>query len=294
MESFILQDRRTFNVLVHYHMMKNAGTTLGAVLRREFNGAYAELHGSDPGSMISSAELAAFIVEHPHIRAISSHHVRFPILKDERFHFAYCCFLRHPLDRLYSLYTFFKKTEDQGAIGQLANRKSPAGFFSKMIEQYPNYVCNVQTSYLACRGFFLHPPDQEDLGVAVRVMQECTLPGVVHRMDESLATAEYFLNPLYPGIRLHYLPENVLRGLTTSLADREYEVKEACGRKVYSQLAAFNRLDMDLVKRTEQELERRMHLVPEFRSRLADFEARCSALRPASAVSSEIEVTAEC
>src|SRR5690242_988780 len=102
--SFILEEPTTPNVLVHYHMMKNSGTTISEILRREFGETYAEVHSPDPGGMILSSELLKFIQEHPQIRAISSHHIRFPIPQSERLHFAYCCFVRHPLDRLRSLY----------------------------------------------------------------------------------------------------------------------------------------------------------------------------------------------
>lgn len=274
--SLVIEEHASFSVMVHYHIMKNAGSTISELLRREFSGAFAEVHGPFAGSMISAAELLAFIKQHPEIRAISSHHVRFPVPKEDRLHFAYCCFIRHPLDRLHSLYNFFRTTEESSVVGQLAQQYDASLFFSEMIDRFPNYVSNVQTSYLACSGFFLHPPDRDDLRAAIRVMQECSLPGVVHRVDESLAAAEYFLNPLYPGIRLHYSAHNVRREMDLSLRERERELREVCGRAVYERLRILNQLDMQLLRASEDEIERRCGLVPSFASRLTDFKERSS------------------
>ena len=274
--SLVIEEGASYNVLVHYHIMKNAGTTISALLEREFCGAFAEVHGPAAGSMLSASELLDFIKEHPKIQAISSHHARFPVPKQERLHFTYCCFIRHPLDRLHSLYNFFRTSGDCSIVGQLAQSEDVSNFFSQLIDRFPNYVCNVQTNYLANSGFFLHAPDREDLRVAIRTMQECTIPGLVHRMDESLTIAEYYLNPLFPSIRLHYSPQNVRRAMDRSIAEKEREFEDACGRRIYSQLRALNQLDMHLVQAVEDEIDRRRELVPSFQIRLADFRRRCS------------------
>src|SRR5437660_1038937 len=128
-QSFILEEPATNNVLVHYHIMKNAGTSVAEVLNREFGEAYAEIHGPTAESMITGPELLQFIKANPAIRAISSHHLRFPVPSGDRLHFAYCCFVRHPLDRLYSLYQFLRTTKDQSYLGRLAQRSDPPAYF---------------------------------------------------------------------------------------------------------------------------------------------------------------------
>lgn len=273
--SFVLKETPAYNVIVHYHMMKNAGSTIAAILEREFVDAYAEVHGPGPGSMITGDELIEFIKKHPKIRAISSHHIRFPVPSGDRLHFGYCCFVRHPVDRLYSLYSFFRKSGDTSVIGTIARQLEPPDFFSCLIDEFPNYVCNVQTGFLACRGFFLRPPDQEDLKQAMNVIRQCSLPGIVHQTNESLAVGEYFLSPNFPGIQLHSPPQNVSMDPHRSEAERERMLKEVCGQAVYDRLLALNRLDVELARRAEEEVERRKALVPSWGRRLAEFEERC-------------------
>jgi hypothetical protein len=186
--------------------------------------------------------------------------------------------LRHPVDRLYSLYSFFKASGDTGGVGQLARQLTAPAFFHELIERYPNYVLNVQTNYLAGSGFLLHPPDRDDLRIAVSTMKRCTLPGVVDRTDESLAVAEYFLSPLFPGIQLHGKPKNVSLNPGQSRSERQYALKQELGAKVYPQLIKLNRFDLELVDRTEDEIDRRKRLVPSFATRLAGYKQRCESV----------------
>ena len=114
--SFIINDHSTPALFIHYHLMKNAGTTIASILEREFGGAYAEVHGPYPGSALLPNEILGFARSRPELRALSSHHFRFPPIESDEFHIADCCFLRHPLDRLHSLYQFFRKTKDDSEI----------------------------------------------------------------------------------------------------------------------------------------------------------------------------------
>ncbi len=274
-QSFVLAEPTTYNVLVHYHVMKNAGSTISEILKRELGPAYAEVHGPDAGSMIMPGELLGFIRTHPEIRVISSHHIRFPVPHEERLHWTYCCFLREPLDRLYSLYTFFRNSGDTNPVGMMAQRLDVRDFFWQLIEHFPNYACNAQTIYLACSGFFLRPAGSDDLQRAIRIMQECSMPGVVHRTNESLAIAEYFVNPIFPGIRLHGPAVNAGSDPCRSLESRQRELKDLLGYKLYRTLQKVNALDIALVRQTEIELARRRNLIANFSTRFAEFEQRC-------------------
>src|SRR5690242_4433413 len=94
-------------LVVHYHIFKNAGSTIASILEREFQNGFATVHGPDDVSVVDLISLSDFVASHSAVEAISSHHLRYPkpilpgtIIFD-------CCFLRHPLDRLQSLYSYF-------------------------------------------------------------------------------------------------------------------------------------------------------------------------------------------
>ncbi len=267
-------------VIVHYHMMKNAGTTIGSILEREFGEDFYDIHRASASDVIGPEELAAFLTENPQVRAVTSHHIRYPLPEVSSTVLFDCCFLRDPLDRLESLYTFVKATGDEGALGRLAGDHSLAEFLNVLLQDHPHQICNAQTNLLANSGRFTKPPDSEDLDRAVRVIQKCALPGLVDRFDESLTVAEYFLKPAFPDLRLHHRPHNVSRSMSMPLSERHRRLRKHCGPALFRQLRNANELDRRLYVAARRELGRRIGLTPSFSSRLEEFRRRCSA--PAS------------
>jgi hypothetical protein len=264
-------------VVVHYHIMKNAGSTLVAVLEREFGDRLYDIHRAAASDVIGPDDLAGFIAEHSDVRAITSHHIRYPLPAIPSVVVFDCCFLRDPLDRLESLYTFLKKTNDPGVLGQLAANAGVAGFLSNLLEEHPHQVCNPQTNLLANGGRFVRPPDANDLQRAVNIIKKCALPGLVDRFDESLTAAEYFWKPAFPALRLHHQPHNVVRSTSMPLAERHRRLRAQCGAALFRQVWKANELDQRLYTAARRELDRRIGSVPSFPSRLEDFRRRCSA-----------------
>jgi hypothetical protein len=254
--------------------MKNAGSTIISILEREFGDDFLDLHREAASDTIDPAELASFLVRHPAVKAITSHHIRYPLPELPSIVIFDCCFIRHPLDRLESLYTYLKKVNEESSLGRLAARSSLAEFLSTLIQEHPHHACNVQTNLVANGGRFTRPPDKDDLQRAVRVLQKCAIPGLVNRFDESLTVAEYFLRPAFEKIRLHYRPHNVTRSTSARLSLKLTRLKGQVGTTLFRQLQRANELDHRLYLAAERELERRMALIPSFSSRLEDLRTR--------------------
>lgn len=263
-------------VVVHYHIMKNAGSTIVSILEREFGQGFYDIHRSAASDVIGPDDLARFISEHSDARAVTSHHLRYPLPDTPSVVVFDCCFLRDPLDRLESLYTFLRKTNDPSVLGQMAAHTGVAEFLSQLLEGHPHQVCNLQTNLLANGGRFVRPPDAMDLQRATGIIQKCALPGLVDRFDESLTVAEYFWKPAFPALRLHYQPQNVSRSTSMSLAERHRRLRAQCGTTLFRQLRQANELDQRLYTAARRELGRRIGLVPSFPSRLEEFRKRCS------------------
>lgn len=263
-------------VVVHYHIMKNAGSTIISILEREFGDGFYDIHRSAASDVIGPDDLAEFIAEHPDARAITSHHIRYPLPEVPSVVVFDCCFVRDPLDRLESLYTFLRKTNDPSVLGQLADTAGVAEFLSQLLQEHSHQVCNPQTNLLANGGRFVRPPDATDLQRAVGAIQKCALPGLVDRFDESLTAAEYFWKPAFPALRLHHQPHNVSRSTSMPLSERHRRLRAQCGAALFRQLRQANELDERLYTAARRELERRIGLVPSFPSRLEEFRKRCS------------------
>jgi hypothetical protein len=279
--SYIAAKMRRF-VVLHYHIMKNAGSTLAAVLEREFAGSFLDLDSDCPNGLVTATELLDYLEAHPGVAALSSHQIRFPSIQSDTIVPFELCLIRHPLDRLESLYTYSLSHDDSTVISNLARRTELRGFISELVDGFPHFACNAQVTLIANGSRFTRPPDEDDLQRAIATIRKISLPGVVCRFDESMVTAEYFLRPAFPTLQLHYRIENATRPAARSMEEREHHLRQALGEDLFRELGILNELDLQLVRAAENELDRRIALIPSFAARLEAFKARCST-PPASA-----------
>jgi hypothetical protein len=270
-------------VIVHYHIFKNGGSTIASILEREFRNAFATVHGPDDVSVLDHTQLAGFVSEHAAVQAISSHHIRYPKpLLPNTVIFDWC-FLRHPLDRLQSVYSYFQRIDSPDPLCRLARQEHSRVFFKRLIENAPHLVSNVQVTFLANGGAFTRPVDSSDVNNAAEVFSRMAIPGLIEKFDESLVAAEYFLKPAFPRLKLDYSPQNVSRPPVKSSADRQEWLRHSWGSDLYATLVQLNQGDLELCLRAEAEITRRLSLVPAAEQRLADFQSRCPQSRLAVA-----------
>jgi hypothetical protein len=274
---FTLEVPRPRFVVVHYHFFKNAGSTIGSILEREFGGEFATLHGLTADTELDNDELSVFLSTHRDIRAVSSHHLRYPLPNIKHIVIFDLCFIRHPLDRLQSMYSYLRRANTGGALGQMASRCSTTEFLRGLVEESPHLVSNVQVLQLARSGRFTRPAGEEDLSRAIQMMRRMSIPGVVDLFDASLVAAEYFLRPAFPRINLHYTRQNVSAARSES-AHREKRYRELWGSMVYDELLALNQFDLQLHAATVDEVYGRIALVPQAQERIDDFRSRCAAM----------------
>jgi len=265
-------------VIVHYHIFKNGGSTIEFILQRMFRERFARLHGRGTEAALDAADLRGFLRKYPEVAAVSSHHLRYPkpALRDSIIFD--CCFLRHPLQRIRSIYTYLRKLESTDALCQLARRLTAPAFARHLIDQLPHLISNVQVIQLSRAGRFTRPASQQDLDRATAILQDMAIPGVVEMFDESLVAAEYFLQPAFPAIGCEYIAQNVTREPHVGVADPESELAEYWGAGVQEDLVRLNEFDFELHRRARQEVVRRLGLVPSPVEKLAQFQSRCSRL----------------
>ena len=271
-------------VIVHYHVFKNGGSTIESILRREFGPDFATVHGPHAGSTLGARDLASFLRDHPNTLALSSHHLRYPKPSLRNIVVFDCCFLRHPLDRLHSVYNYLRQTPSFDTLHRRARELYPREFMQRLVAESPDVVSDVQVMQLANSGAYTRPAHPNDLERAAKVVREMAIPGVVEMFDESLVAAEYFLRPAFPGVSLEYVPQNIRRPLAMSIAAREQRLADLWGAALYDDVARLNQLDLELYRRAEREIKRRLDLVPRFEERLDNLRARCEGLRTATGV----------
>lgn len=248
-------------VILHYHIFKNAGMSIVEMLAHSFGGYFSSLDGPKYTDVISNEQLMGVIRKDPMIRALSSHQIHYPMPEERGFLFYDICFLRDPIDRIRSMYEYFRERRFPGeVVSEIAHHTTLGGFISRLMDEMPWYVSNPQVNMLA-NGVVNDEPTGCDLAAATQRMLQMSFLGVVDCFDQSLWAGQLGLRNVFP--ELTYLPEavNVSRGLSGSLADRTEEVRAACQPNVYDELLGRSALDLELVALAREEVERRYKLV---------------------------------
>jgi hypothetical protein len=270
-----LMSAATRFVVVHYHIFKNAGSTVEHILEREFPGCFARVHGPSPESTLDAEVLSSFLAENPGVRAVTSHHLRYPLPVIRNTVVFDCCFIRHPLDRLDSVYQHLRREDSNDELSWSARRQTPVGFMRLLLDRYPEQVSNVQVTQIGNRGAFMRPASEADLDRAVTSVRNMALPGVVEMFHESMVAGEYYMRPAFPSLRLSAVPVNVGRRMVSNVAEREQRLIHLWGQDLYDYLARVNAMDLELFSQTVKEIRQRLSFVPGVPARMAEFASRC-------------------
>jgi len=261
-------------VLLHYHFFKNAGTTIEEILAHSFFENYGRLDTQDFDGAVSQEDLVSYLQHQPGMKAVSSHQFRYPVPKVPGYIFFDLCFLRDPIDRIRSMYDYFREKPVPGEpASELARTESIGGFIAGLVRDHAYRVSNVQVNMLA-NGIVNDPPADTDLSRATDVMLKMSFPGVVDCFHESLIAGQHFLRPVFPNLALAQQPANVSGGLAHAMDRRIEKFRQACDADVYAELVRLNALDSELVSLARAEVHRRFTMVPDGATRLRDLEDR--------------------
>jgi hypothetical protein len=261
------------NIILHYHIFKNAGSTFSAALERNFGHGFAQLHAPHHDERISGDALLDFVHVRPDIVAISSHHLSPPAPATHSVQFHEVLILRDPLDRIRSMYDFYRRaaiTDDPLTLE--AKCVALPEFLEYLIETRQNLVTNAQTNVVANAGAKI--PGNRDLNRALAVLRATAVVGVVENFDFCVLEAEHSLRPLFPALDLSYVRENVTPFRAKDLQSRLDRFRQACGEKLYIKLVELNRFDMELVAAAGAESLRRWRDINRQQMQLRNFRRR--------------------
>ncbi len=251
------------SVILHYHIFKNAGSTVEDILANTFYERFARYDHPDFDHVLGTGEILDILERDPAIQAFSSHQIRYPMPEKAGYLFFDWCVLRDPIGRIRSTYEYFRKKPIPGEpASDLANQFPPGEFVARMIRDYAYRINDIQVNMLA-RGNNDDPPGEADLEVAVQRMRETALLGVVDCFNQSLVAAKYWIKPIFPVLAIGQQPANVTGSKGVSLA-------KTCDPEVYAELLRLNALDLRLLELAREEVKRRFALVPDGPAQLAE------------------------
>jgi hypothetical protein len=261
------------HVIVHYHIFKNAGTTLASALAKNFGKQFASIDSSHYNRRLWPQDLIAFLDANPRVSAISSHHLRPPAPTISGIRFYELLLLRHPLDRIRSMYDFYRRAAvNSDPLTEQAKRLILPAFMEFVIDNMPNVIANAQVNLVSNGGAKI--PSPGDLDRATQVIAGMCGIGVVEEMDVFSVVAEDSLYRTFPQLDLSHNRENVSRGRAHQLSSRLRSFSLACGETIYEKLVSLNRLDAKLVELARMAARRRLQEIPSPEAQVRAFRKR--------------------
>jgi hypothetical protein len=237
------------DVVLHYHLFKNAGVSIDRILRRRLGAdCWASLEGDSAWSRVHPDAVARLIRERPELRAVSSHQARFPPPGVDGVRVHPLCMLREPIDRIGSVYAFERKQSGYDYPSAVAARKSGfAGYVTWALDQgIRGVLCNFQTVFL---GWQLGEDNNcaAALGRAEAVVEATVCVGIVERYAESIARFAVVLpEAFHPADGFVPAPANVTGDRLPSRAERVAAIRAELGEPLYARLLDANALDLEL------------------------------------------------
>lgn len=233
------------NIIIHYHLFKNAGTSLDQSLMANFIEGWHAHEGE--ATEWESGDVTDYLVAHDEIVVLSSHTALLPVpnIKDAIIY--PIIFIRHPIDRVRSIYDFERKQTDMTEGSRMAKILDLCGFVEwRLSRGADRSIRNFQTSRFSGA---VHSPPAGDASQAQRALWSIeALPfiGIVEQYDASLARLQNWLSPAFPGIRLLPTKANVTQRGDQTLDERLAALRAELGPLLYQALLDANESDLNL------------------------------------------------
>jgi len=267
-------------VIIHNHLFKNAGTTIDFALRRNFGDQFLD-HRDDESMMKGSSYLGPFLLENPDIVALSTHNLTLPLPALEGVYLPMIMMLRHPIERVTSVYHFERKQLDSDTEGAVYARGHSLKEYIqwRMIQSVTNTVRNFYMGRsMPPRPSANQPFTKNEFHDACDFLRNVEMLGFVDQFDESMVLFEEFLKPIFPEINLAYIPKNVSQEFKT-IEERVGELEEELGTSLFDAFYHSNKNDLALFERVKEFFVEKIQAVSAFESKLQEFKERCDLLR---------------
>ena len=267
-------------IIAHGHIFKNAGTSFDWSLRKNFHKGFIDHHDNDQMRRGGASFLGNILEANQGLQAIASHHLYrwMPLPELPGVTVIPCFFVRHPIDRVRSVYTFerHQKSDTPGAIH--AKKLNFQDYIIwRLNHKGGGVVMNYQIRYCSGRkGFAI---DDALIATTANFLSTEALTGIVDRYDESMVYFEDALQGYFPKIDLSYVRQNVSKGGLSplSMEDKATAVLRELGTEAAA-LEESNRGDLELYALANQALDRQISSISDFSGKLAAFRLRCNKL----------------
>ena len=249
------------HLIVHFHIFKNAGTSVDKLLNLNFPGQCQSIEAEHAWQALSTDAFSQFIQSlSPQIQAISSHTAR-PAqirLTDRELH--PIIFLRDPVERAKSVYSFARKqpASDNKAATRIAKEHDFDGFIRWRLQQPGCVIKNFQTIFLSGRQLNMKTAhaNRDDLQAACTLLTKLPAFGIVEEFETSIKAIFNQLSMHFPTLNNFLVHENRSQIDNNSSPISPGEVRDQLCRQTFDQLIEANGMDIELYRVAHERFNR--------------------------------------
>ncbi len=232
-------------LILHYHLFKNAGSSIDAMLRKNFGDRWTEHEFARKGRDANRGALIDFLEEHQAIDAFSSHTMLLPLPSVNGRSIIPIIFVRHPLLRMRSAYGFERRQDADTKGARLAKERDFTGYVAALLEEPRNRQArNFQTVRFA---FGTPGSPTHEFERAMTTLASLPFVGLVEQYDRSVARLCDLVKPAFPAFEPLIVRRNAESPADTRTIDeRITQVRAELGETMYEALVEANRDDIRL------------------------------------------------
>ncbi len=245
-------------VIVHKHIFKNAGTTFDWILEKNFGSAFYDHRDNDQMQSGREKYLIEFLNDNPGISALSSHHIWFRFSHHKNIELIPVFFIRHPIERILSVYNFEKKQE-HGTLGaHMAKKMNFKDYVAwRMLKDTPATIRNFQTRMI-CGLTHNNEAKRKHLKIALQEIQDNPFTGMVEYFKESLLLFDPEFKKRGFNLNLSYKAKNVNQPIENVNYDiRANRILEDLN-ELAGEVLEKNALDIELYNTTKIKFEKKL------------------------------------
>lgn len=236
---------------MHFHIFKNAGSSLDSFLEHNFKGFCGSLEGPQPWSTLCPNDLLKYVLDHPYLVAVSSHQARLPLPTHNKIIFHPLLFLRHPIDRVESVYLFERSQSlESPSLGAKIAREGTLSEYVRwrLTDGNGAVIRNFQTLFLSGwkSDMRFAIATEVDFQRALSILNNLPFFGLVEKFDQSIQMATNYLSKYFSGLTQTYAFRNKSYGRSDVLQDRLCHIETQLGHCLYQHLIDCNEFDLHL------------------------------------------------
>lgn len=231
------------NIIFHYHLFKNAGTSLDALLKENFPNQWTTREFSaDP--VLNQKEVIDWIVTSPEMVCFSTHTAKLPPPVIEGVNVLPIIFIRHPIDRIASVYHFEKNQNNGGKWPTIAKNRSFREYLEERLIVFGDRQCRNFHVHQLSRMYPTHLGTEYER--AVKAVEALPFLGVVELYADSVNQLGNWIGNFFTDFKTSVHHKNATRNTSIGIEDRLVAIMEDLGKDFYNHLIEINKEDINL------------------------------------------------